>query len=65
MKNEQVVQVIDLSLAALGVLPSVIHSIEELIALRRRVQSGQDVTEVELTEALDRIKARSARIQAA
>lgn len=58
-----VAKIVEIALAALGVLPSVIDAVADLIDLRNRIQAGGGVTEEELDAMMARIIARSARIQ--
>lgn len=59
------VKILEIALAALGVLPSVIDAVADLIELRKRIAAGGGVTDAELDIIMERIAARSARIQSA
>lgn len=59
------IKILEIALAALGVLPSVIDAVADLIELRKRIAAGGGVTDAELDAIMDRIAARSARIQSA
>lgn len=64
-KDEKALRYIDISLAALGVVPSIIASVRELLELRRRVEAGEDIPLEELDAKLARLSDRSGRIQVA
>jgi len=63
--NDKILRVIDLALAGLGIIPSTILAVQELVGLRARAAAGEDVTLEELDAKLARMQERSARIQAA
>lgn len=62
-QDERALRYIDLALAGLGVFPSLIVSVRELLELRARIERGEDVTLEELDAKLARMEQRSARIQ--
>jgi len=64
-KDEKALRYIDISLAALGVVPSMIQSVAELLSLRSRVAAGEEIPIADLDAKLARLSDRSGRIQTA
>lgn len=59
------IKILEIALAALGVMPNILDAVADLLELRKRMQSGGGVTDAELDAIMDRISSRSARIQSA
>jgi len=65
MKQEAIVQLIDIALAALGVLPEIVRQVQSLFELRAKVIRGEEVTPDDLNAIMAELRGRSKLIQAA
>jgi len=63
MSKEQTVQIIDIALAAIGVLPSLINQVKSLFELRGKVERDE-VTQADLDAVMAELEGRSKLIQA-
>ena len=64
MKQEAIVQLIDIALAALGVLPEIVRQVQSLFELRAKVIRGEEVTPDDLNAIMAELRGRSKLIQA-
>ena len=64
MSREQTIQILDLLLAFIGIIPEIISEVQGLFDLRSKVLKGEEVTQEDLNLVLQVLRARSKAIQA-